>query len=138
MDYKKKLKQRLYVHLGWAGIGALFILFWCIRQPENTYPLSLGIAFVLMGIIRTVQYRQAVKDEQALRQKELAETDERNLMMSERAKSWAFSISVFIAGDLAIILSLLGKQDLSLLFAWFLCGMTLLYWICWNIIRKKY
>lgn len=138
MDYKKKLKQRLYVHLGWAGIGALFILFWCIRQPENTYPLSLGIAFVLMGIIRTVQYWQAVKDEQALRQKELAETDERNLMMSERAKSWAFSISVFIAGDLAIILSLLGKQDLALLFAWFLCGMTLLYWICWNIIRKKY
>ena len=138
MDYKKKLKQRLYVHLGWAGIGALFILFWCIRQPENTYPLSLGIAFVLMGIIRTVQYRQAVKDEQALRQKELAETDERNLMMSERAKSWAFSISVFIAGDLAIILSLLGNQDLALLFAWFLCGMTLLYWICWNIIRKKY
>lgn len=138
MDYKKKLKQRLYVNLGWAGIGALFILFWCIRQPENTYPLSLGIAFVIMGVIRTIQYRQTVKDEQALRQKELAETDERNLMMNERAKSWAFSISVFIAGDLAIILSLLGKQDLALLFAWFLCGMTLLYWICWNIIRKKY
>lgn len=138
MDYKKKLKQRLYVNLGWAGIGALFILFWCIRQPENTYPLSLGIAFVIMGVIRTIQYRQTVKDEQALRQKELAETDERNQMMSERAKSWAFSISVFIAGNLAIILSLLGKQDLALLFAWFLCGMTLLYWICWNIIRKKY
>ena len=138
MDYKKKLKQRLYVNLGWAGIGALFILFWCIRQPENTYPLSLGIAFVIMGVIRTIQYRQTVKDEQALRQKELAETDERNLMMNERAKSWAFSISVFIAGNLAIILSLLGKQDLALLFAWFLCGMTLLYWICWNIIRKKY
>ena len=138
MDYKKKLKQRLYVNLGWAGIGALFILFWCIRQPENTFPLSLGIAFVIMGVIRTIQYRQTVKDEQALRQKELAETDERNLMMNERAKSWAFSISVFIAGNLAIILSLLGKQDLALLFAWFLCGMTLLYWICWNIIRKKY
>lgn len=138
MDYKKKLKQRLYVNLGWAGIGALNILFWCIRQPENTYPLSLGIAFVIMSVIRTIQYRQTVKDEQALRQKELAETDERNLMMNERAKSWAFSISVFIAGDLAIILSLLGKQDLALLFAWFLCGMTLLYWICWNIIRKKY
>ena len=138
MDYKKKLKQRLYVNLGWAGIGALFILFWCIRQPENTYPISLGIAFVIMGVIRTIQYRQTVKDEQALRQKELAETDERNLMMNERAKSWAFSISVFIAGNLAIILSLLGKQDLALLFAWFLCGMTLLYWICWNIIRKKY
>mgnify|MGYP003544677218 FL=1 len=138
MDYKKKLKQRLYVNLGWAGIGALFILFWCVRQPENTYPISLGIAFVIMGVIRTIQYRQTVKDEQALRQKELAETDERNQMMSERAKSWAFSISVFIAGNLAIILSLLGKQDLALLFAWFLCGMTLLYWICWNIIRKKY
>lgn len=138
MEFKKKLKQRLYVNLGWAIIGLFLIAFWCIRQPENTYPLSLGIAFVIMGILRTHQYRQDTRDEKAIRQKELAETDERNRMMLERAKSWAFSFSVFLAGDLAIILSLLGKHETAQIFAWFLCGMTVLYWICWNIIRRKY
>lgn len=138
MDFKKKLKQRLYVNLGWAIFGLFLIVYWCIRQPENTYPLSLGIAFVIMGILRTHQYRKDTKDEKTIRQKELVETDERNRMMLERAKSWAFSFSTFIAGDMVIILSLMGKHEVAQIFAWFLCGMIVLYWLCWHIIRKKY
>lgn len=138
MEFKKKLKQRLYVNLFWAIFGLFLIAFWCIWQPENTYPLSLGITFVIMGILRMRQYRQDTNDEKTIRRKELAETDERNRMMLERAKSWAFSFSVFFAGDVAIILSLLGKHETAQIFAWYLCAMTALYWICWNIIRKKY
>jgi len=138
MEFRKKLRQRLFIHLVWAVIGLLLIIFWCIQQPENTYPLTLGIAFVIMGIIRTIQYSQTIHDEKALRQKEVAETDERNRMMSERAKSWAFSFSLFLSGDAVIILSLLGKHELAVPIAWYLCGMTLLYWFFWNILRKKY
>ena len=138
MEFKKKLKQRLFVHLIWAVLGLGMILYCFLADTNNTYPFSLGIAFIVMGVIRTIQYKQTVSDKKALRQKEIAETDERNRMMAERAKSWAFSVSLFIAGDLTILLSLLGKHEIALLFAWFICGMTLLYWICWNIIRKKY
>ena len=138
MDFKKKLKQRLFVHLLWAVLGLGMIIYYLLADTNNTYPFSLGIAFIVMGVIRTIQYKQTVSDKKALRQKEIAETDERNRMMAERAKSWAFSVSLFIAGDLAILLSLLGKHEIALPFAWFICGMTLLYWICWNIIRKKY
>ena len=138
MDFKKKLKQRLFVHLIWSVLGLGMILYCFLTDTSNTYPFSLGIAFIVIGVIRTIQYKQTVSDEKALRQKEVAETDERNRTMSERAKSWAFSVSLFVAGDLAILLSLLGKHELALPFAWFVCGMTLLYWICWYIIRKKY
>ena len=138
MEFKKKLQQRLYVNLGWAVIGFILILCWCMRQSENTYPLSLGITFMIMGIIRTIQYIQTIHDEKALHKKEVSENDERNRMMSERAKSWAFSFSLFLSGNAVIILSLFGKQDLALPLAWYLCGMTLLYWIFWNILRKKY
>ena len=138
MEYKKKLKQRLFVSLGWAVFGVGMILYWLLSGTSNTYPLSLGIAFIIMSVIRTIQYRRIIHDERALKKQELAENDERNKMMSERAKSWVFSISLFVAGDLAIILSLLGQHEAALPFAWYLCGMTLLYWICWNIIRRKY
>ena len=138
MDYKKKLTQRLCINLGWAVFGAFLILFWCMHQPENTYPLSLGIAFVIMGAIRTIQYRKITKDDKTIRQMELSEKDERNRMMQERAKSWAFSFSLFVTGDLVIVLSLLGKHEIAQLLAWFLCGNVILYWICWNILRKKY
>lgn len=138
MEFKKKLKQRLIVNLAWAVFGAGMTLYWFLSGTDNTYSLSLGIAFITMGIIRTVQYNHIVHDEKATKEKEIAETDERNKMMSERAKSWTFSLSLFVAGDICIILSLLGKHEAALPFAWYLCGMTVVYWICWNILRKKY
>lgn len=138
MEYKKKLKQRLFVNLSWAVLGVGMISYWLLSGTVNTYPLSLGIAFIIMGIIRTVQYKRIVHDEKAMKERETAEKDERNKMMSERAKSWAFSLSLFIAGNICIILSLLGKHEAALPLAWYLCGMTAVYWICWNIIRKKY
>lgn len=138
MEYKKKLKQRLFVNLAWAVFGIGMILYWFLSGTDNTYPLSLGIAFIIMGIIRFVQYDHLIHDEKALKEQETAEKDERNNMMSERAKSWTFSLSLFIAGDICIILSLLGKHEAALPFAWYLCGMTVVYWICFTIIRKKY
>jgi len=59
-------------------------------------------------------------------------------MIAERARSWSFSFSVMIAGIVVIVLSLLGNHDLAQPFAWFVCLMSLLYWICWHIIQKKY
>ena len=138
MEYKKKLKQRLFVNLTWAVFGVGMILYWFFSGKNNTYPLSLGIAFIIMGIIRLIQYDHLIHDEKALKEREISEKDERNKMMSERAKSWAFSLSLFLSGNIVIILSLLGKHKAALPFAWYLCGMTVLYWICWNILRKKY
>ena len=138
MEYKKKLKQRLFVDLSWAVLGLVLVIHWWISEPANTYPFSLGIAFIVIGVIRTIQYKETTRDEKSLREKEIAETDERNRMISERAKSWAFSFSIIVTGILVIVLNLLGYHDEALPFAWYVCGMTLLYWICWNIIRKKY
>ena len=138
MEYKKKMKLRLLVDLFWAVLGLGMIVYYFLTDTINTYPFSLGIAFICIGMIRTMQYRQTVTDEKALREKELEEKDERNRMISERAKSWAFSFSVFVAGILMIILSLLGYHEQSQPLAWFVCGMTALYWILWNILRKKY
>ena len=138
MEYKKKLKQRLFVNIAWAVFGIGMILYWFLSGTDNAYPLSLGIAFIIMGIIRIVQYHHIVHDEKAMKEQEIAEKDERNKMMSEQAKSWTFSLSLFIAGDICIILSLLGKHEAALPFAWYLCGMTAVYWIFWIILRRKY
>ena len=138
MEYKKKLKQRLFVNLFWAVLGLGMILYWFLTETDNTYPLSLGIAFIFIGIVRIIQYKQTVADEKVLREKEIAEKDERNRMISERSKSWVFSFSIIAAGILVIILNLLGYHEEALPFAWYVCGMVVLYWIFWNIIRRKY
>ena len=138
MEYRKKLKRRLFVHLIWSVLGLGMILYCLLTDTNNTYPFTLGIAFIVIGVIRTIQYKQTVSDKEALRQKEIAESDERTRMIAERAKSWCFSLSLTAAGIWVIVQNLLGHHEEALPYAWYVCGMVLLYWICFTVIRKKY
>ena len=138
MEFKKKLKTRLYIALSYIVLGIVLIAADALNHFENDFFLSFGIALLVMGIIRLIRHRKVTKDESTIRRQEVAETDERTLMMSEKARSWAFTSSILIAGIAVIGLSLLGKHETAQPFAWFVCGQVALYWICWMILRKKY
>ena len=138
MDFKKKLKQRLYLAIAYLVVGLILLITGIITGTDNYFFTAFGFAMLLMGILRLVQYRKITRDERTVRQQELAETDERNRMIAERARSWAFSFSIILAGTAVIVLSLLGRHEEALPLAWFVCGMTALYWICQAIIQKKY
>ena len=138
MEFKKKLKQRLYIALSYIAIGIALIAADVLNHFENTFIFSFGVTMLVMGVIRLIRHRKITKDDASIRKQELSETDERIRMISERARSWAFSYSIIIAGIAVIVLSLLGKHDAALPFAWYVCGMVVLYWIFWLILRKKY
>lgn len=138
MEFKKKLRTRLYVAISYILLGLVLIAANTLNHFENDFFFSYGIALLVMGVVRLIRHRKITKDEASMRKQEVTETDERFLMMSERAKSWAFSFSALIAGIIVIVLSLLGYQEEALPFAWFVCGQIGLFWICWCIIRKKY
>ena len=138
MEFKKKLKQRLYIALSYIAIGIALIAADALNHFENDFFLSFGIALLVMGIIRLIRHRKITKDEASMRKQEVAETDERFLMINERAKSWAFSFSLLAGGLLVIVLSLLGYHDQAQPFAWYVCGQIGLYLVSWLIIRKKY
>ena len=138
MEFKKKLKQRLYIALSYIAIGIALIAADALNHFENTFIFSFGVTMLVMGVIRLIRHWKITKDESTIRRQEVAETDERTLMMAEKARSWAFSYSIMIAGIAVIVLSLLGKHDAALPFAWYVCGMVVLYWIFWLILRKKY
>ena len=138
MDFQKRMKQRQYIAIFYIVLGLVLIITGLLRHTDNSFIFAFGVAMLVLGILRTAQYRKITVNEQSMRKRELMETDERNRMISERAKSWVFSLSVFIAGVLVIVLSLLGHHELALPISWFVCGMVVLYWICWIIISKKY
>ena len=138
MEFKKKLQARLYIAVSYIVIGLVLIAADALNHFENQFFFSFGITLMVMGILRLIRHRKITKDDASIRKQELTETDERNRMMSERARSWAFTFSILIAGIAVIVLSLLGKHDAALPFAWYVCGMVVLYWIFWLILRKKY
>lgn len=138
MDFKKKMQNRLYIAFFYIAAGLLLLAVYIITRPENYFFTAFGSALIVMGLLRIRQYRKITRDDRSIRQQELTETDERNRMIAERAKSWAFSFSILAAGLAVIVLSLLGYHALALPFAWSVCAMTVLYWICWFIVQKKY
>ena len=138
MEFKKKLKTRLYIAVSYIVIGLVLIAADALNHLENQFFFSFGMALTVMGILRLIRHRKITKDEAAIRRQEVVETDERTLMMAEKARSWAFSYSIMIAGIAVIVLSLLGKHDAAQPFAWYVCAEIVLYWVCWLILRKKY
>ena len=138
MEFKKKLQARLYIAVSYIVIGLVLIAVDALNHFENQFFFSFGMALIVMGILRLIRHRKITKDEGSIHRQEVAETDERTLMMAEKARSWAFTYSILIAGIAIIILSLLGKHDAAQPFAWYVCGQICLYWICWLFARKKY
>ena len=138
MDFRKKMKHRLWIAISYIALGLILMIADAVNRFENYFFFSFGFALMVMGILRMIRHRKTMRDDQSLRKQELAESDERIRMIAERARSWVFSLSVTGAGILVIVLSILGHHDAALPFAWYVCGMCVLYWICFIIIRKKY
>ena len=138
MDFEKKLKLRLNIGIAYCVLGAVLLVADILLDFENYFISTFSITLVLLGILRIVQNKRITKSEKTMHQREVAETDERNKMIAERAKSWAFSCSILLAGIITIVLSVLGYHDEAQPFGWFVCAMTTLYWIFWFVARKKY
>jgi len=138
MDFKKKMKQRLCIAVSYCVLGLILIISHLLYRFTNQFIFSFGFALIALGIVRIVQYRRISRNQQTMHQREIAESDERTLMMAERARSWAFSFSIMIAGIGVIVLSVLGYHDFVQPLAWFVSCMVALYWACWIVIRKKY
>ena len=138
MDFRKKMKHRLWIAISYIALGLILVIADVVNHFENYFFSSFGSALMIMGILRIIRHRKIMRDGQSIRKQELAESDERIRMIAERARSWVFSLSVTGAGILVIVLSILGHHDAALPFAWYVCGMCILYWICFIIIRKKY
>ena len=138
MEFKKKMNQRLLIAISYIVIGTVLALMALITKSDNHFLPGFGATLAVMGVLRVFQYRTITKSTDTLRKRELSETDERNRMIAEKARSWAFSFSLMAAGLTVIVLSFLNLQALAQPLSWFVCGMVLLYWIFYYIAKRKY
>ena len=137
MDYKKKLKQRLYIAVIYIALGIMMIAGTFMVETDNDFISSFGFAIVVMGIVRVRNYFMITKNEDTIRKQEIIETDERNIAIKSKAKSATFSIYTLLLAAAVIILSLFNMHETA---KWLACAVLLLvaiYWICYLIYQKK-
>ncbi len=139
MEFKKKLRKRLYIAIAYMVIGIVLTLVAFITKTDNYFISAFGIGLLVNSILRLRQYHRITRDEKSIKQQQIAEADERNRMLLDKAKSWAFYLYIMLTGTVLIILAILGIQDtLVQMIAYSICLLVILYWICYHILKRKY
>lgn len=136
MKFTDKLKVRLYAAFVIALIGIGLILTGVFTKTEMAS--SFGLMFFVVGIARIIQYKRITKNAGTLHKREVAETDERNVMLWTRARSMTFSVYVLLSAAAVILLYLSGVSEAARIVSYTLWLIVVIYWICYFIISRKY
>ena len=137
MDYKKKLKQRLYIGIIYIALGVMLIVGVFSSKSNNDFISALGFAIAMVGVARIIQYLKISKNEDSIKKQKINETDERNLSIIQKAKSTTFSIYLLFSCTVVIITSLFDMPDVANWFGYSQFVLVIIYWICYWIYQKK-
>lgn len=137
MDFRKKLKTRLCFAIAYIVIGIAMIAASFITENYNEFLSPMGAALLIIGIARVRNHFLITKSDETVKKQQIAETDERNIAISNRAKSVAFNLYVLIACVAVIVLQFMEKSFLASTIGLTVCVVLLIYWISYFIISKK-
>lgn len=137
MDFRKKLKTRLCFAIAYIVIGIAMIAASFITENYNEFLSPMGAALLVIGIARVRNHFLITKSDETVKKQQIAETDERNIAISNRAKSVAFNLYVLIACVAVIVLQFMEKSFLASTIGLTVCVLLLIYWISYFIISKK-
>ena len=137
MDYKKKLKIRLYIAITYIVLGIGMIAYSFIDKTPNDFVSSFGVVMIVMGLVRLRNYLMLIKNEERIKKQQIEETDERNLLISLKAKSAAFSIYFLLLGISVIALSFAGLHEAAKWLSYGVLMLMVIHYICYFIYQKK-
>lgn len=138
MEFEKKLKKRILTARIFLIAGPLLMAVSIWRNLDNEFFFAWGTALMVIGIVRLRQYRKLMASPEAMRAQEVAETDERNVMLANKAKSYAFFWYVLICSVAVIVLEFMNQVQIATSLAFSVCFLVLLYWVCYYVLRRKY
>lgn len=137
MDYKKKLQLRLYFAIGYLVLGLAMIVTAFLLQAENDIWSSFGIAMVVIGVAKIRNYMMICKSEETLKNQEIAETDERNVSIANKARSLTFTIYIIAAFIAVIVLHIVNLPQPATIISGTVCALLVIYWISYWAIYKR-
>lgn len=137
MDIKKKIKQRIWIFITYIIIGAVFCVLRYMGMGSDIL-FSIGVAFIVCGAVQSVRLIRLINNPEKLEERSIAEKDERNIMLWNKARSMAFAIYIYAAAIGMAIAYVIGQETVGLTLAYSICGLVIIYWISYYILRSKY
>lgn len=131
------MNKNFYLHIFWITLGGILFLLASMNILTDFYT-GFGGGFLAVGIlqlIRDIRYRTNSDYKEAV---DIANNDERNHFLRMKAWSYAGYFTILICAGTVIVCMILGQTLYMKLFSYIICGITLLYWISYMVLSKKY
>ena len=132
-----KQNSRVIVSIIWLVVGGIVISLSFAGKVDEFWN-SMGFALIVVGLIQLIRFYWLYNNKEYREKMEIEESDERNHFI--RNKSWAWTGYLFIltASVFIIIFKIMNQDLLFFVTSMVVCFMLLLYWICYNVLKRKY
>ncbi|MBR5552614.1 MAG: hypothetical protein IKV98_02065 [Clostridia bacterium] len=137
MDFRKKLKTRLYISIVLTILGTVLVAMAIFSKLENNALSPFGVGMMAYGIANIKKYFYITSSEEKLKKQQIMETDERNISIANKAKSITFTISVLLAYLAVIVLSFFNMHTAAEWITYSILALIVIYLITYAVIRKK-
>ena len=138
MDFRKKLKTRLYIGIFYIIFGIAMIALTFIKQGDNSYFSTLGLIFSIFGIKRMRQYFVITRSEESIKKQEIAETDERIIMLQQKSATLSFTISSVLSAIAIFVLHILDMPLYAGIVSYVVFAYIFIQIICYFVLARKY
>lgn len=100
--------------------------------------VGMGGGLIGVSVVRLIQIARYKTNENYAERVNVANKDERNLYIANKARSWAFYYSMLAECIGIIVLRVMEYPELSSLLGFVVCGQLLIYWGSWFYLKKRY
>lgn len=118
--------------------GGIALIALCAADILGEFYAGLGGGFMGIGIIRLTQLFRYQHDEKYAKKLDMQYKDERNVYLSQKAKSYTFSYGLLTCAALSVILRIAGANEISTVLGLTVAGLVAVYLIIYFILQKKY
>lgn len=132
-----KLGMKTILYILYILVGITLIILG-LTGILDAFWSGMGSGLLVVSALQIIRLVRLYKNSDYREKLETEVSDERNRFLRNKAWAWAGYLFVLTAAVGSIVLRILGQELLSSAAAWAVCLITLLYWISFMILRRKY
>lgn len=133
----KDYSRRIYLSIFWMVLGVILFVIGEKCVPDSFWS-GMGIGLFVIGTLQTIRWIKYRKDEEYREKFDTQANDERNRFLSGRAWAWSGYASILIGACVGIVFKAMGRDELSMFCFIAVCLITMLYWIFYMVLSRKY
>ncbi len=126
----------------WYGVtlfaSILLLSSTVIFEKMDSFWAGLSVALGLLAILRLLQVTRIKTNENYAKKWNVERKDERNIYISNEARSKTFYYSVIIEAILIIAFAGLNMVEYTKILSCLIAGQMIVYWLTYFVLRSKY